>query len=231
MSQVTLQVLVGVDQGRIFRDLPTPLTIGRDAANQLHLNDDRVSRVHAKIQFEADDIILTDLDSTAGTQVNGRLVQICRLRPGDLIWVGQSLLLFGSDEQLSQPGVSSTEGSSLQTPLGPDSPTKPAPSKSRYIHFDWLVDFILDHMDEMAIRSGGLFIQNHPLPPWPVNWSPSDVARASEILDFLHRRLRRSTRTVQANAQGTEVVLSFGDWQRVLGVQMLLALYLRAIVD
>src|SRR5215210_5796233 len=101
MSKVTFQVLEGIDKGRTFRDLPTPVTIGREEGNLLRLNDERVSRFHAKIQQDSDDIILTDLESTNGTRVNGHVVQIRRLRFGDRVCVGRSLLLFGSNEEIS----------------------------------------------------------------------------------------------------------------------------------
>src|SRR5438477_7065411 len=98
---VTFQVLEGIDKGRVFRDLPTPLTIGREEGNILRLNDERVSRFHAKVQIDTDDFILTDLESTNGTRVNGAVVQIRRLRFGDRVSVGRSLLLFGSNEQIA----------------------------------------------------------------------------------------------------------------------------------
>src|SRR5439155_329439 len=101
MIKVTFQVLEGIDKGRIFRDLPTPVTIGREEGNLLRLNDERVSRFHAKIQQDNGDIILTDLESTNGTRVNGNVVQIRRLRVGDCICVGRSLLLFGSNEEIA----------------------------------------------------------------------------------------------------------------------------------
>jgi hypothetical protein len=61
--------------------------------------------------------------------------------------------------------------------------------------------------------------------------SPSQAARLSEILDFLHRQLTRGTENIKANDDGTQVTLAFGDWQRVLAVQMLLARYVRAIAE
>src|SRR5436853_4070040 len=94
MATVTFQVLEGIDRGRIFRNLATPITIGREEGNGLRLNDERVSRFHAKVQQDNDDIVLTDLESTNGTRVNGRVVQIRRLRPGDRICVGRSLPHF-----------------------------------------------------------------------------------------------------------------------------------------
>src|SRR5262249_52602371 len=101
MSKVTFQVLEGIDKGRVFRELITPVTIGREEGNLLRLNDERVSRFHAKVQQDNGDIILTDLESTNGTRVNGNVVQIRRLRFGDRICVGRSLLLFGSNDEIS----------------------------------------------------------------------------------------------------------------------------------
>src|SRR6267378_893141 len=98
---VTFQILDGIDKGRIFRDLPTPVTVGREEGNVLRLNDERVSRFHAKVQLDDGDFILTDLESTNGTRVNGNVVQIRRLRYGDQVTVGKSKLLFGSTEQIA----------------------------------------------------------------------------------------------------------------------------------
>src|ERR1700761_8655983 len=69
MRTVTFLVLEGVDKGRVYKDLPIPVTIGREEGNGLRLNDERVSRFHAKVQIEDADIILTDLDSTNGARV------------------------------------------------------------------------------------------------------------------------------------------------------------------
>src|SRR6516225_6171931 len=101
MPAVTFQILEGVDKGRVFRDLKTPVTIGREEGNVLRLNDERVSRFHAKVQFDNNEIIITDLESTNGTRVNNNVVQIRRLRPGDRIGVGRSLLLFGSEQEIA----------------------------------------------------------------------------------------------------------------------------------
>src|SRR5437867_6765812 len=101
MKTVTFQILDGVDKGRVFRDLPVPVTVGREEGNLLRLNDERVSRFHAKIQQDEGDFILTDLGSTNGTRVNGNVVDIRRLRFGDRISVGRSLLLFGSNEEIA----------------------------------------------------------------------------------------------------------------------------------
>src|SRR5438309_10891566 len=114
MPELTFQIIDGVDRGRVFRNLPTPVTIGREEGNMLRLNDERVSRYHAKVQCDNSEIILTDLDSTNGTRVNGNIVQIRRLRYGDRISIGRSVLVFGSDTEIQQRNVTkrSSAGSS-----------------------------------------------------------------------------------------------------------------------
>src|ERR671923_888386 len=102
------QVLEGIDKGGVFRDRATPVTIGREEGNVLRLNDERVSRYHAKVQQDGDDIILTDLESTNGTRVNGTVIQIRRLRFGDRVAVGRSLLLFGSEQEIAARGATLT---------------------------------------------------------------------------------------------------------------------------
>src|SRR5438045_976478 len=101
MKTVTFQVVEGIDKGRVYKDLPIPVTIGREEGNGLRLNDERVSRYHAKVQFEEGDVIITDLDSTNGTRVNGTAVQIRRLRPGDQVSIGRTMLLFGTMEEIA----------------------------------------------------------------------------------------------------------------------------------
>jgi pSer/pThr/pTyr-binding forkhead associated (FHA) protein len=233
---VTFQVLEGVDRGRVYRDLPTPVTIGREEGNLLRLNDERVSRFHAKVQIDNDDVILTDLESTNGTRVNGRVVQIRRLRPGDRVCVGRSLLLFGSNEQIAarlatlagQTKMASSS-SSDESPMGPVLPTVQA--NTHLLQAEAEQDFDLNLKDEVTVTSGGLFVRNFQLPPLPVKMTPSQAARFAEILDLLHRGLARATENIEANEEGTQINLTFSDWQKVLGVQMLLARYIRAVTE
>src|SRR5579871_3957714 len=102
VARITIQVLEGFERGRVFDDLPTPVTIGREEDNTIQLNDERVSRFHAKVQEDGGRVILTDLDSTNGTRVNGHPVQMRILQHGDQVSLGRSLLVFGSAQQLSE---------------------------------------------------------------------------------------------------------------------------------
>ena len=80
--------------------IDTPVTIGREEGNVVQLNDDRVSRFHLKIQEDQERLVLTDLESTNGTKVNGEDIQLRILRHGDMICVGRSILLFGSPNEI-----------------------------------------------------------------------------------------------------------------------------------
>jgi hypothetical protein len=236
MTTVTLQVLEGVDKGRVFRNLATPVTVGREEGNLLRLNDERVSRFHAKIQYDNGDIILTDLESTNGTRVNGNVVQIRRLRHGDRICVGRSLLLFGSNEEIAarmatmglntKPAAGGSVGGSF---LGPGPATIQAQTFAGGAEND--LDFDLNVKDEVTIADGALFIGTRALPPLPQKMTPAQAARIAEILDFLHRGLTTATENIRANDEGTQVTLAYADWQKVMAVQMLLARYIRAVAE
>lgn len=234
MPSVTFQVLEGIDKGKVFRELATPVTIGREEGNVVRLNDERISRYHAKVQFDNGEIIITDLESTNGTRVNGTVVQIRRLRPGDRVGVGRSLLLFGSENEIAQRAAtlnslrtSTMGGTGNAAPAG--QATVHAPTLAQA--FDHDADFDLNTTEKMTVHDGTLFIGNRPLPPLPQKLTPSQAARLAELLDFLHRQLALATERLQTNEEGDRVTLSFADWQRIQAVQMVLARYVRAIAE
>ncbi|MBM3998474.1 MAG: FHA domain-containing protein [Planctomycetes bacterium] len=70
------------------------VTIGRHPSREIPLDDDRASRLHARISYRADRWHLEDCGSRNGTYVNSQLVQQVVLEPGDLIRVGDRLILF-----------------------------------------------------------------------------------------------------------------------------------------
>jgi hypothetical protein len=231
MPSVTFQVLEGIDKGRVFRELATPITIGREEGNLLRLNDERVSRFHAKIQSDNNEIILTDLESTNGTRVNGNVVQIRRLRPGDRVGVGRSLLLFGSEKEIAERLVT-LAGTSTSAPGGPTC-CLPATVHAQTLaaQFDHDLDFDLSPADKITANQGTLFLGTRPLPPLPEKMGPAQAARLAELLEFLHRHLTNATENIRCGEEGYPVTLTFADWQRALAVQMVLARYVRAVAE
>jgi transcriptional regulator with AAA-type ATPase domain len=80
----------------IARELDSPLILGRAAEGGLQLLDDKVSREHCAIEpIGPAGHVLRDLGSRNGTWLNGQLLkETTRLRPGDHISVGESVLVY-----------------------------------------------------------------------------------------------------------------------------------------
>ena len=86
-----------VDGNRHFPlDRPV-VNIGRRLDNHLILEDPRVSRTHAQIRAREGRYEIFDLNSSAGTRINGRAVQHHVLQPGDVIDVAGIRLVYGED--------------------------------------------------------------------------------------------------------------------------------------
>lgn len=67
--------------------------IGRDAGNQIVLNDKLVSRRHAQLTFlDSGQVMIKDLGSSNGTFVNGKRITECYLNVGDIVKCGSVFL-------------------------------------------------------------------------------------------------------------------------------------------
>ncbi len=102
MQTITLRVVTGSDRGRVYAELRPPITIGREEGNSVQVNDERVSRFHVKIQEDDGRLVVTDLDSTNGTRVNGHPCNLKILRYGDTISIGRTVLIVGTREQVAE---------------------------------------------------------------------------------------------------------------------------------
>jgi diguanylate cyclase (GGDEF)-like protein len=68
--------------------------IGRSNKCELSIDQESISRHHARITFDGERHSVQDLGSTNGTYVNDQSVQKCSLRDGDQIKVGRSILKY-----------------------------------------------------------------------------------------------------------------------------------------
>lgn len=218
MVLVTLRVLQGADRGRVFADLRPPISIGREEGNSIQLNDERVSRFHIKIQEDNDRLVLTDLDSTNGTKINGQDCQLRLLRFGDIIAVGRSVLLFGNREQiadrlqeLNAPAADAVtgHGTADEADLGQG-----------------------DFEFSTGISSSlGLLGKLDSVPVMPERMSPSQAAQLSEMLEHLHSGLQYVIDSVQVDANALNVTVSQPTWQVLLQLQGRLSEMIRNVAD
>ncbi len=219
MALVTLRVLDGADRGRVFANVPTPITVGREEGNVVQLNDERVSRYHLKIQEDQNKVVLTDLESTNGTKVNGESVQLWILRPGDIIAIGRTVLLFGSDEEIAAR-LARLRGADLSAgvPLEVDEIDPLAATAALQAEFLW---------GDEPVAEGTL----HTLlpPELPRGLSPGQSAQLAELLQYLHLRLRQLILSVRIPPRTDQVVLQQRQWQNLLDLQNRLANYIRQV--
>lgn len=219
MSHVTLRVLDGADRGQVFDALKPPITIGREEGNSVQLNDERISRFHIKIQEDQEKLVLTDLESTNGTRVNGEDTQLRILRFGDVISVGRSVLLYGTRDQIANrledlrnDGV----GESNEFQTGDLSER----SDSSSLSFELRLGASEDMQNTLHI----------PLPPeLPTQLRAGQAAQMSEILEYLHLRTRQLVQSATVDDEEHRVTISLAQWQDMLDLQAQLAEYLRAI--
>jgi ABC transport system ATP-binding/permease protein len=79
------------------------LRIGRDAGNDLLLDDPNVSRQHAEVRRTGDGAyLIRDLSSRNGTRLNGRPVKSSPMSPGDVIGIGPYRLVFDGGTLLAR---------------------------------------------------------------------------------------------------------------------------------
>ena len=193
MAEVTLQVLEGLERGKTFRNLAAPVSIGREEDNVVRLNDERVSRFHAKIQEDAGRIILTDLESTNGTRVNGRPISARVLRPGDQISVGRCLLAFGSREELDRliAGRRDAGGTRAAGPGGGDlGGGDPGETRGASRGASSAADDLAFVADEPSGTRP--FFPPGVRPPVPADLELAQRAELCDLLGFVHEELRRA---------------------------------------
>lgn len=224
MALITLSVLEGLERGRIYEDLETPVSIGREEDNLIQLNDERVSRIHAKMQEDRGQVILTDLNSTNGSRVNGHPVQLRVLQPGDHVQIGRCTLLYGSDAQIAEHAQKlGVEVASL-TPLSHIADTSLTGSSDSGAEFQLADDFQPENL-RMPLFPGGP-------PELPDGLEPGSRARVSDVLAYVHERMRDvSFEGVQNVPEDKDALIEvpWQNWQNLLQLQRDLATYLQKI--
>jgi hypothetical protein len=115
-------------------------TLGRENCD-ITLQDEEVSRRHARIERQGNRLILHDLDSTNGTFVNGnRVTGSYHLQPGDQVYLGTTRLQVRQTHGAAPTkAVSPDQIAGLYPPPAPTPPAhaspqgqSPAPSNMAY---------------------------------------------------------------------------------------------------
>ena len=169
--------------------IETELVIGREPECDIIVNDRQVSRKHARISFDKDQIKLADLNSKNGTMLNGEYVTTTEsLKDGDEVIIGlvQEFLIVSSDATLPLGLKTHTEaGASMKLFIDQkarhvwigESEIIPPLSVSQYK----LLVYLYEHQDAVVTREDVI----------KAVWGEQEAIGVTEqALDALIRRLR-----------------------------------------
>ncbi len=228
---VTLRVVDGPDRGIVFDDLRPTIKIGREEGNTVRLRDERASRFHAKIHEDAGEILITDLESTNGTWVNGEPVQIAPLNPGDRIMIGRSVLVI----DYHRPDVPDEKTIDQQATflLGGDA-TDEMPEEMSTPVLELIqqqADATAAAKDQERTPTGPPAAQRAKLPRLPQGLSPGQTAGLARIFDTLHKQLAPILSEARVDQATKTVHLSPQQWQQVLELAWMLSTYYRRLVE
>jgi len=100
-----LVVLQGPDKGKTFYTGDEPVVLGR-SSEHTPLTDNTISRRHAELRLVDGTWLIEDQGSSNGTYVNGvRITKPERLKWGDQIRLGSTLLVFTGDDAAERSGA------------------------------------------------------------------------------------------------------------------------------
>jgi diguanylate cyclase (GGDEF)-like protein len=99
-----LTILTGSLSGQMFKVKKGALTIGRSPNVELRLEDDGISRNHARIRTETGRAWVEDMESRNGTFLNGERITVkVELKDGDKIQVGRGTVIrFGFQDAMDE---------------------------------------------------------------------------------------------------------------------------------
>ncbi|MBI4712659.1 MAG: FHA domain-containing protein [Planctomycetes bacterium] len=121
----------GADKGKSFT-LSGDDVIGRLPANTIHIDDDHSSRQHSNITKGVDGYYISDMNSRNGTLVNEEKVSRLRLKEGDRITIGRTVLVYTEDD--AKTSISSEQSAPVgqavdqQFEAQPEAETMPRPT-------------------------------------------------------------------------------------------------------
>lgn len=121
-SAPSLEVLEGNHAGKRFalEGKNQDALLGRDPACEFVIDEEVISRKHARLEKRFDTVLLHDLGSKNGTYVNREKIRERRLKDGDILHLGTLPFLFRNPQELatdlSPPDIKRDEA---ETPAAP----------------------------------------------------------------------------------------------------------------
>ena len=121
---------VGPNPGKVYELTMDTMSIGREASNDIVVQDAELSRNHARISRRGGTYVLEDLGSTNGTFVNRqRLSSPRNLAPGDEVGFGENVLMTFQGEGAAATVAASGRQAATRQPPPPQQQYAPPPQQ------------------------------------------------------------------------------------------------------
>ena len=221
---ITLRIIDGTDKGKEFTDIPLPVSLGREAQNTIRLHDEKVSRYHCRIQESGGEIILTDIESTNGTLLNGQPIHIALIHPGDLIVVGQTLIIVGKRKEIAR-----------RLAVLDDLPMEDA--ALRLLVADESLEFLpanlIDEMEHYSYDVRDALMRLHSIAPpaLPSGLNPAQTARLAELLSYVQLRMEMILEKARLDESTDRVMLDQREWQSFLDLFSRMTDYYKRLIQ
>src|ERR1041384_7577977 len=111
-----LQIEKGKTRGLRFEvpEAASPTVIGRDSSADVPVDDERISRQHARILRRRGQWLLEDLGSRNGILLGGRQVREARIKDGEVFQIGSTVFLLLEGERVDPLAGKELEGFGLE---------------------------------------------------------------------------------------------------------------------
>ncbi|MDO4628883.1 MAG: FHA domain-containing protein [Planctomycetia bacterium] len=224
LSTITLRIIDGNDKGQVYESLPSPVRLGREAQNTIQLHDEKISRYHCKIQESDGEWFLTDIDSTNGTQLNGQPVRIATLHVGDLIALGQTLIIVGARKEIAQRLVSlenlNLKNAALRLLVAEDA-------------VEFLPTELIDELESYSYDVKDAMRRLHCIlpPELPKGLQPVQMAEMAEMFLYFQLRLRMLVESAKQDDVCHTVSWDTADWQCFLDIFSRITTYSTQLTD
>ena len=127
-----LVMVTGPASGKVYPLIASEISIGREAGSDVFINDEEISRQHARLTSQYGDYVLEDLGSTNGTFVNTQRITGQRiLKSGDTILLGENVSLT-FEEVPFDPNATQVSLSSEESVPEPPEYATDAPQEAQY---------------------------------------------------------------------------------------------------
>lgn len=187
-TNLTAHLLVetGPDAGRRITVPDAGVRIGRSSQNDVELTDPSVSRFQCRVFPKPDgELWVADLGSTNETLLNGAAVIESRLKPGDTIEIGETVIRIVSSQLANPAAAPASVAPDLDLGLNPASSSAPRPTGSR--RGLWLLLMLAVLVVGVVMARQAL---NRQAPP------PEAAGSALPLLDVVYEKVEASPQNI-----------------------------------